>query len=73
MGDVIKWTGNTRLPIPVADVCEESKDLEYVLILGLDKDGHFVVRCSEADIYKATYLANQFIHKEHNGDYESVE
>ncbi len=71
MGDVIKWRGFTRLPIPVADVCEEAKDLDYVLIIGLTKEGELTVRASDADAYKAAYLASQFVHKEMNGDYES--
>ncbi len=70
MGDVVKWPGLTRHPIPVEDVCEAAKDLEYILVIGYDKDGELAVRSNTSDSYEAVVAAQRFVHKYFNGDYD---
>lgn len=70
MGDVVKWNGITRLPIPVDDVLEGAKGkLDYVLLIGWDKNGEFYAATNRADPTEAVYAAEKFIHKEMNEDY----
>lgn len=69
MGEVVILGGETRLPIPVERVLEGAKDLEYVLVLGLDSEGNFISATSEGNLQRALWFATKFIHKCHNGDF----
>lgn len=70
MGDVVELECQTLMDIPPDKVLEAAKgQLEYVLVLGLTKDGAFWAASSGADMAQAVYAASKFIHKEHDGDY----
>jgi hypothetical protein len=69
MGDVVLLNGVTTLPIPVERVLEGAKNLDSVLVLGWTKDGEFYAAASSGSFEESTYLAQQFIHKTHSGDY----
>lgn len=72
MSNVITPGFNTLLPVPVERILEANKDLEYVLVLGYNKEGEFVAACSEADMAKATYVAQQFVTQVHIGGYGGI-
>lgn len=69
MGDVVVLGNYTTLPIPVERVLNGGKDLEVVLVIGVDKDGKFHAACSQADLRGAVFLAQRFVHKALHGDY----
>ena len=71
MGDVLKYTGSTRLDLPCDQVINgvETEDLESVLVIGLDKKGNLVVHSNKADKAKILYLMELFKHAILSGHY----
>ena len=49
MGDVTVLSTETTLDIPVERVCEQAKELETSIIVGI-KDGEFQLRSSQGDM-----------------------
>lgn len=71
MGDVVKLDCVTKLPIDPDDVLDGAKGrLDYVLLLGWDKDGRMYTASSEGQMERAVYIATKFVHRQHHGDYE---
>jgi hypothetical protein len=70
MSNVVKWTGITRLPIAPDDVLQGAAGkLDYVLVLGVEKDGRMYTASSDGNLSEALWFATRFIHKLHAGDY----
>lgn len=70
MGTVVELDVKTRLPIDPNKVLQGAVDkLDYVLVLGIDKDGQIYAACSDGDMHRAVYIASKFVHKELAGDY----
>ncbi len=70
MGDVVELGGYTRLPIAPDKVLQAAVgELDYVLVLGYNKDGTMYAACSESDLAKSTFLATHFAHRVHAGDF----
>lgn len=71
MGDVVKLGCLTKLPIPPDDVLSGAiGQLDYVLVLGFNKDGEMHTASSSGDLSEALWIATKFIHKLHKGDYD---
>lgn len=71
MGEVIESGIPTKGEIPPDKILMAQVGyLDELLLIGIDKNGEFVVATSNPDIPRAVYLAQKFIHKELNGDYE---
>lgn len=71
MGEVVHFGGITKADIPVETVLDGAKECEYVLVLGYDKDGNLVASSSTADLERSVFIATQFVHKVHAGEYGS--
>lgn len=70
MGTIVRPGFNTLNDLKPDDVLEGNKgQLEYVLVIGYNKDGALVVACSEASLEKATYWAERFKAAVHMGVY----
>lgn len=72
MGDVVLMKGLTSLDLPVERVLDGAKHLESVLVLGWSKEGEFWAASSNgsAKTSEIVSLAQRFVHKFYNGDYE---
>jgi hypothetical protein len=56
MGKVIPFKGKTMVDIPPSQILEAApKDLLYVLVIGIDKDGERYYASSESDLGRAFY------------------
>jgi len=49
---VVYFDGDTTLPVPVDRVCENAKEMSYVVIMGIGADGDWELRTSESDVGK---------------------
>lgn len=71
MGEVVRLNCLTTLDLNPDDVLTGNVGkMEEVLLLGFDKEGEFHVASSKADLEHLCFLAQKFIHKVHEGDYE---
>ena len=69
MGEVVRLGCITKGEIPVRTVLDGAQDCEYVLVLGYDKDGNLISSSSTACLERAVFIATQFVHKVHAGEY----
>lgn len=61
MSNVVKFTGITRLPVPVSDVLQGANDAELseVVICGYDAEGDMYFASSEPDGPSVLWLLRQ--------------
>ena len=73
MGEVVKLGGSTKQRVEPDKILDShAGSLSDVVLLGIDKNtGRFVAACSNADLERAVFLAQRFIHKAVRGDYGS--
>jgi hypothetical protein len=70
LGEVVELGGYTLLPIDPNKVLTGALDkLDYVLVLGWNKDGSMWSASSEGKMAEAVYIATRFIHKEMAGEF----
>ena len=71
VSNVIELPVITKLPISPDKILEAAKGKhDWVLVLGVTPDGEFNAYCSGSEIAIATFYAQKFIQKVHNGDFE---
>ena len=71
MGEVVILPGWTKLPLPKERVLNAAGEaLEDVFVLGWDKNRKLYAATSNPDLMECVMLAQKFIHKAMNGDYD---
>jgi hypothetical protein len=70
MGEVVYIGGWTKLPVPSERVLDAAKKFENVLVLAWDDDGLLYAATSDPDLHSNVCLAQKFVHKAMNGDYD---
>ena len=70
MSNVVKFTGESRLPLNPDDVLEAAmKQMSSVLVIGIDKDGNNYYASSSGDLAEMLWWVRQFEHNIMNGVY----
>lgn len=70
MGEVVYLEGWTKLAVPSERVLDAAKRFEKVLVLALEEDGSLYAASSDPDFLANLFLAQKFVHKAMNGDYD---
>jgi len=72
MSNVIEFDGYTKLDIPIERIRDNVPwdKIDTALVLTW-QDGELVPYSNRADIEHCTFMAQKFLHKAYNGDYET--